>query len=252
VQRTVKGSVKAIRAAGDRVAVATSAGPIEMFTPAGVGLAPVAGNTGGTEAIALTPALLASGGQDRVIRLWKRDGDNFVAARALEGPRGDTHYVELDGDLLVTAGNDGQVLAWQVSGAAQPRVIAHHTGAVTALSVERDWIASAGRDATIARAPRGGGPTETVQLGAAAVALAVDDNGAVHAVTRAGGELRWARTAANVELEHGALGGVRLPGVPRWVVAFDDGALVTDLRAASFEELQQFVSATTTYALSGK
>src|SRR5207249_1380344 len=81
---------------------------------------------------------------------------------AIEGPHGDTHYVELtaDGALLVTAGNDGQVLAWPVAGGAVApqslRVVAKHTGAVTALAVERDWIASAGRDATISRARRAG------------------------------------------------------------------------------------------------
>jgi WD40 repeat protein/predicted Ser/Thr protein kinase len=240
VQRVVKGSVKAIRASSERVAIATSAGPIVQLTPTGGPLPALAGNRGGTEAIAMAGDLIASGGQDRVIRLWRREPVE------LDGPRGDTHFVEADGELVVTAGNDGQVLAW-LAGAR--RLVAQHTGAVTALAVTRTWIVSAGRDATIARAPRAGGAAESVELGSAAVALAVEDDGTVHAVTRAGEVVRWGRGDAIVEIEHGALGALALTA-GRWIVAFDDGALVVQaLRARSYGELQNSVAASTTYSL---
>jgi hypothetical protein len=190
-----------------------------------------------------------------VIRVWRRDGDGYVAAGELPGPRGDTHYVAFDpsGTVLVSAGNDGQVLAWPASGGAiaatAPRVVTRHTGAITALAVTRAWIASAGRDGTIARARAGSGDAETVTIGAAAVALAVDDDATLHAVTSAGAAVRWTTGSAVVEIEHGLVGGAPIDGT-RWLEAFADGAaVIAHAHAGTLADLQAAIARATSYEL---
>jgi WD40 repeat protein/predicted Ser/Thr protein kinase len=262
VRQPIKGIVKAIAVGGDRVAVATSSGPIAMFTSAGAPLAPLAGHPGGSDTLAFDPggALIASGGQDRVIRVWRRDGDGYVAAGTLDGPHGDTHYIAFSpgGELLVAAGNDGAVLAWNVRAGAvdatSRHVLARHVGAVTALAFEPRgrWIASAGRDAVVIRARLDAStPAESATLPASAIALAVDDDGGVHAVIRTGAAVRWSIGAAPVvEIDHGVRDGVRLPDSRRWAIAFDDGPIVLDaLAAPPIEELPGALARATSYVL---
>ena len=94
--------VERMAASGDGTHVATidADGDVAMW------------NTGGTEAIAFDPGggLLAAGGQDRVVRVYRLE-DGFGQIAALPGPTGDTHFVAFSpsGDRVVAAGNDGAV-----------------------------------------------------------------------------------------------------------------------------------------------
>jgi WD40 repeat protein len=206
------GSIKDIAVSHDRVAVATSKGPIAMFTLAGAPLPALPGNEGGTECVAFDGSgeLLASGGQDRVVRVWHRDG----TSAALPGPTGDTHFVAFDGGRLISAGNDGAVFAWTRIDPATRTELAHHTGAVTALAVAPEHVASAGRDALVIVDGR------TIKLDAAATSLVFDDGRTVHAVTRAGSLYR----GSDVEIEQGVTMVVRTQR--RWLRADGDGTLV--------------------------
>jgi WD40 repeat protein len=258
LQQPLHGIVKDIAVGHDLVAVATSAGPIAVFTIAGAPRPALAGHPGGSDAVAIDPSgtLAVSGGQDRSIRVWKLAGALQVAT--LDGPRGDTHFVAVTRQLVVAAGNDGTILAWPLRGVAVDaparKVVAQHTGAVTALAVTDTAIASAGRDATIARARIVDGipaAAETTTIPASAIALALAADGALHAVTRIGAAVRWSPDAPPiVEIDHGLRDGIGIPGSPRWVQAFDDGTyVIADTRTRSLDELRAALDAATTFQL---
>ncbi|MDB4958479.1 MAG: serine/threonine protein kinase [Myxococcales bacterium] len=253
VARAIHGVVKSIRVSDDLVAVATTAGPIALFTRAGEPLSVLSGNEGGTETIAFDPSgvLLASGGQDRVIGVWRRNGAGFAQVASLQGPHGDTHFVAFSpsGDRLVSAGNDGNVFAWSVRGGVvdegSRKQIAKHTGQVTALAVSRDWIASAGRDATLVRSHLDVAESKTIS--AAAKTLALGDDGSVHAVTRTGSAVRWSQSTVATEIDHGLRGAIAVSGT-QWILAFENGSLlVSPLPSRPFAELLPTLRRATSY-----
>ena len=261
VHRKVKGVVSALAASGDRVAVGTGLGPIAMFSAVGAPLETLPGNTNGTEAVAFDPTgeELVSGGQDRSLRLWKRDVTTraFGAWLAIDGLKADVHFAALRGDLAIAASNDGAVTAWSIEGGhpGAARVLAHHHGAVQVLAIDPSgaWIATAGRDAIVARAALASGASGTaqLQLSSAAVALAVGSDGTVHAVTRTGAVERvgMGDARAATEVDHGATAALAIGG-GRWVVAHDDGAIVaTDFRDRAIAALTPALAAATHYRL---
>lgn len=267
VVHQVTGIVKSIAVASDRIAVATSAGPIAMYALDGSPLGGVDGNPGGTEVIAFDPtgALLASGGQDRTIRVWKRDGERFTAQVPLTGGiGGDTHFVTFSagGEWLASGSNDGSVLMWTVRGGvvdpASQVVVTRHTGAVSALAFDPAGraLASAGRDTALVRSELGGGAVltaRTTHLHAAAVALAFDGGGTLHAVTRAGAVERWSTGAPAVEIEHGVRDGVSVTAIRRWALAHEDGAVVlSSLEARGLPDLVETLGRVTSYTLASR
>ncbi|MGE0401296.1 MAG: serine/threonine-protein kinase [Kofleriaceae bacterium] len=259
----VEGIVRSIATSKDRVAVASSAGPIAMFSHDGAPLANLAGHPGGTDALAFDASgtLLVSGGQDRSIRVWQRDGDTFVQRAALEaGLRGDTHFVQFTpgGQLVVVAGNDGAVVAWKVANGtvdiASQKLVTRHTGAITAMSIDPSgrWLVSAGRDATLVRTRIDGatlGEQATTTVPSAATELSIDDDGTVHAITRGGTVERWSSAGTATEIDHGVRTGVRIPGPgDRYAIAFEDGTILIDVhRDRSFDELIRKLPAITSF-----
>jgi len=246
VENKLAGVVTTIAVTHDRVAVATATGPIALFTITGEPIHVLDGNKGGTEAIAFDPSgtLLASGGQDRVIRIWS---SKATESTSLTGPEGDTHFLAFAGDRLISAGNDGRVLAWTMrDGTPDPHslaVLARHTGAVTALAVTRDAVVSAGHDLSLIRG------ADTTRLPDEAKALALGDDGTVYAVTRNGAAARWRSGAAAVEIEHGACTVIGLPD-SRIALALDDGAVVLRVPTTRpLAELSAAIARATTYVL---
>ncbi|HEY0254862.1 MAG TPA: hypothetical protein VGC41_25225, partial [Kofleriaceae bacterium] len=192
-------------------------------------------------------AYIASGGQDRVVRVWRvADGAQLAS---LEGPVGDTHYVVFAADRIVAGSNGGTVLAWSRRGETfGPKVLVHqHVGAVTALAVAGQTVVSAGRDAELARVSPTG--AEVVKLPNAALAVSIDASGTVRAVTRTASAIRWnVGGPPAVEIDHGVRDGVG--SGERWIEAFDDGTfVVADTRVRSFDELRAAIRAATTFAL---
>jgi WD40 repeat protein/predicted Ser/Thr protein kinase len=250
--------IKMIATAGDVVAVATSAGPIAVFGSDGSARPSLAGNPGGTECVALdaTGAIAASGGQDRSVRVWKIAGATQLAE--LPGPIGDTHLVAVTDALVVAGSNGGTVLAWPRRGesidAAHRMLVTQHVGAVTALAATATEIATAGRDAVIARARVTGSsiaPAQTAHVPNAANVVGIDDDGSVRAITRTGIAVRWSIDAdPEIEIDHGLATAARVPHSQRWLEGFDDGTYVlTDTQARSFDELRRTIAAATTYHL---
>jgi hypothetical protein len=222
-------------------------------------VAELPGNTKGTEAIAFDPGggLLAAGGQDRVIRVYRARGDLAQIAE-LPGPTGDTHFVAFSpgGDRLLAAGNDGVVHSWPVVAdgidAAGHAVLARHTGAISGLAVSFDgrWLASAGRDDVVIRRALRGGPDATLATGGAASAIAFDATGGIQAVTRTGAVVHAGGAGSlAVAVDHGAHGGVAVYP-DRLAVALDDGAIVIEaLGPHTLAQLTDALARATTFRL---
>jgi eukaryotic-like serine/threonine-protein kinase len=261
VHRKVKGVVSALAGSADRVAVGTSLGPIAMFSAAGTAMEILPGNTNGTEALGFDVGgdRLISGGQDRSLRLWKRDTASgaFAPWFAIDGMHADVHFAALRDDLAIAASNDGQVTAWSIAdGRAGPaRELAHHRGAVQVLAIDPSnrWIATAGRDNTVVRASLHTHETTSAQaqLSSVAVALAIASDGTIRAVTRTGAleRIDAAGTGVSTELDHGAVAALAI-GESRWVVAHDDGAIVASgARADTLAALATAIAAETHFRL---
>jgi WD40 repeat protein len=191
VHAPVGSNVHAIAVGRDRVAIATEAGPIFIFDRSGAQIAIVPGHEGGTEALAYSAdGLLASGGQDRSIRLW-RDGR---AVGELPGPTGDTYFVMFAHDALISAGDDGVVRAWTVHGdtATSPRIVGSHVGAVTAIAIGGDYVASVGRDATVTRSRLDSTSFETAKItDRGSLGLSIDAHGHVLIASANGDVEHW-------------------------------------------------------------
>jgi WD40 repeat protein len=158
---------------GAVVAAATEAGPIALFGGDGAPLRVLPGHAGGTDAVDISAdgALLASGGQDRMVRVWTL----AVADRPpveLGPADDDMRHVRFtpDGTMLVAAGDDGKVRAWNVrEHAVEPstmRVLADHHTAVLALDVDAagTTLLSVGRDHRVIATALDGGAAATTAL----------------------------------------------------------------------------------------
>src|SRR5690606_3764877 len=181
------------------------------------------------------------------------------------GIGGDTHFLAFSptGTALATGNNDGSVLLWTVrAGAADPAsqvLVTRHTGAVTALpfSPTGGALASPGRDTALVRSELGGAGvlrSSTTRLRAAAIAIAFDGAGTLHAVTRAGAVERWSSgEAPALEIEHGVRAGASVTAIHRWALAHEDGAIVlSSLEARGLSDLVETLGRVTSYTLASQ
>lgn len=212
-----------VDAGGERVVAATAGGPVTLFDHDGGVRATWPGHAGGTEAVAISPdgALVVSGGQDRVLRVWSTA--NPSAPPQELGPLpDDTRAIAFApaGDRVVAGGDDGVVRAWSVGGSqVDPAaiVLAQHRGAVVGLTVE-------GADAVEVRWR--------------------DHHRAV--IELADGRLRVDGDATvDDQAPHVALPGDR----PRRLVARGSVILVRDPRPRSLDELHATIRGATRFAL---
>ena len=73
LRQPLRGIIKDIAVSNAHVVIATSAGPIAVFTVAGAPRPVLAGHPNGSDSVAIDPtgAFVVSGGQDRSIRVWR-------------------------------------------------------------------------------------------------------------------------------------------------------------------------------------
>ena len=104
-------------------------------------------------AVAVAPdgSWLASGGDDRTVRIW--DAATGQERATLTGHAGRVAAVAVapDGSWLATAGGDGTVRIWDAATGQERAVLTSHAERCAAVAVAPDgsWLASAGWDGTV-------------------------------------------------------------------------------------------------------
>ena len=260
VAHRVRGIIRAIAVSpdGTRVAVASHAGPIEIYDGAGAPIAELPGHARGAETLAFDPSgqLLASGGQDRAVRTWRVLGPAPAAESATGALGGDVRIVAFSprGDLLVAAGNDGAVRAWAVGAhgldLASLRVLATHAGQVTAINFDPDerWLATSARDHHVRRVALGAAAAATGATGATgatATAIALGSDGAIALATERGGADVWSPPSPLVPaIDRDVRAALAITGAsPRLVLGMADGSIiVSPVRHHTLADLHQLLA----------
>lgn len=261
LRRSVAGIVKEIRAnQRGTVAVATSSGAIALFSISGEPLSEVPAHVEGTDTVAWHPSgtLLASGGQDRKVRMWRVEGEVApVLVAELEGLTGDTHFLAFSpsGDRLFAADDDGLVASWRLrDGAVDPAsraLLAHHGGAISAMALSRDghYLATSALDKSFTRVDLTTDLATVLPFGDVATALTFDATNNLYAVTRSGAVGRATTAGPALLLDHGATAGAPIPP-GQLAIALDDGAvLISKLQARTFEQLRGALATATSFRL---
>jgi WD40 repeat protein len=95
--------------------------------------------------------LLATAGQDRIVRLWNQNGQQH--GKPMEGHADEVMSVAAspNGDLVASASRDGTVRLWNLDGSAHGKPLRGHRGPVLAVafSPQGDLLASGGEDSTV-------------------------------------------------------------------------------------------------------
>jgi WD40 repeat protein/serine/threonine protein kinase len=132
---------------GDMLATAASDGAIKLVTLVDGTIRTLAGHTGHVYALSFSAdgEQLLTAGRDHSARLW-RVGDGSQLATFLGHDKAVYHARFVDETRIVTGSDDGTVRLWDVRRPDTPELLTRHAGAITALDVHRDRIASASLD----------------------------------------------------------------------------------------------------------
>lgn len=104
--------------------------------------------------------LVATGGEDRDIRVWSEHGEPLSRLRGHTATIYDLTFV--DSRRLLSASEDGTVRLWSADGNTPPRVLAsHQNGAWTVAAASDGTLASGGGDGLV-RLYMPGGATQTI------------------------------------------------------------------------------------------
>lgn len=136
-------------------------GGVQLYSEQGADLGRLSTQGAGWQraAVFLADGALVTAGDDRVLHVWnvpsKKQRDAWTGA----GAEVRSLAVSPDGTVVVAGLVDGRVL--EFGGAAKPKELARHAGAVRAVAMTEGTVASAADDGVQLRA-RGGGPLRAV------------------------------------------------------------------------------------------
>ena len=163
-----------------------TSGNLKVYRVAdGVQLMLLAGHSNATRSVSYSPdgSLLASGGDDRNVKLW-RASDGTLLRTLSDGTRVRSVAFSQDGTLLASAGQGGVVKIWQVGSGALLLTLDGFAGSVSqvAFSPDGTLVAAASLDGTVRLwRTSDGGLVRVITLpsaGGSVASLAFSPNGA--------------------------------------------------------------------------
>ncbi|MEU7474880.1 helix-turn-helix domain-containing protein [Lentzea sp. NPDC042327] len=109
---------------------------------------PLTGHTGAVQAVAVSRdgALVATAGQDRVVRVWPVEGGE---PRVLTGHTDAVRGLAFEGSRLVSTGVDRTARVWDLDHPGDPLVLTGHTAAVVGTVVAGGTLVTASDDHTV-------------------------------------------------------------------------------------------------------
>ena len=108
-------------------------------------------HTGGINVMAMSEdeSLLATGGDDKIVRVWTTPGDACTCMQALEGHTGIIYTLAFDDRFLWSGGADKTVRKWEPQQGILLAVLKGHKSIINKVMSSEDFVLSSSYDRTV-------------------------------------------------------------------------------------------------------